>query len=121
HGRARPAARAAGNRTIFGSSVPTRRSTLMATMERKYFDHPDETRSIEKGKIEVVQVGGLTAMRVRFEPGWRWSDCVKPVAGTESCQVAHTMHVVSGRMAVRMDDGSQAEFGPGAVGTIPPG
>jgi quercetin dioxygenase-like cupin family protein len=93
----------------------------MAKMESKSFDNPEETRSINKGKIEVVKLGEVTAMRVRFEPGWKWSECVKPVVGTESCQVGHLMHVVSGRMGVRMDDGSQAEFGPGDVGVIPPG
>ena len=93
----------------------------MAKIERKSFDNPEETRSIDKGKIEVVKLGDVTAMRVRFEPGWKWSECVKPVVGTASCQVGHLMHVVSGRMGVRMDDGSQAEFGPGDVGVIPPG
>ena len=93
----------------------------MAKMERKSFDKPEETRSVNKGKIEVVKLGDVTAMRVRFEPGWKWSECVKPIAGTESCQVAHLMHVVSGRMRVRMNDGSEAEFGPGDVGMIPPG
>ena len=93
----------------------------MAKMERKSFDKPEETRSINKGKIEVVKLGDVTAMRVRFEPGWKWSECVKPVVGTESCQVGHLMHVVSGRMRVRMDDGTEAEFGAGDVGLIPPG
>ena len=93
----------------------------MAKMERKSFDNPEETRSIEKGRIEVVKLGDVTAMRVRFEPGWRWSECVKPVVGTASCQVGHLMHVVSGRMGVRMDDGSEVEFGSGDVGVIPPG
>jgi hypothetical protein len=93
----------------------------MAMMEKKNFNRSDETRSIDKGRIDVVQLGDVTAMRVRFEPGWRWSECVKPVAGTESCQVPHLMHVVSGRMGVRMDDGAEIEFGPGDVGRIPPG
>ena len=93
----------------------------MAKLERKSFDHPEETRPIPKGRIEVVKLGEVTAMRTRFEPGWRWSECVKPMVGTESCQVGHLMHVVSGRMGVRMDDGSGAEFGPGDVGVIPPG
>jgi len=93
----------------------------MAIMERKSFDKPEETRSIEKGKIEVVKLGDMVAMRVRFEPGWRWSECVKPMVGGESCKVGHLLHVISGRMGVRMDDGSQAEFGPGDVGVIPPG
>lgn len=93
----------------------------MARMERKNFDHPEETRAIQKGKLEVVTIGDVTAMRARFEPGWRWSECVKPVVKTESCQVGHLMHIISGRMGVRMDDGSEAVFGPGDVGVIPPG
>jgi ethanolamine utilization protein EutQ (cupin superfamily) len=93
----------------------------MAQMERKSFDNPDEARSIEKGTIEVVKLGDVTAMRLRFDPGWRWSQCVKPLVHTESCQVGHLMHVVSGRMGVRMNSGSEVEFGPGDVGVIPPG
>jgi uncharacterized cupin superfamily protein len=93
----------------------------MAKMERKTFDMPEETRTVHKGKIDVVKLGDVTAMRVRFEPGWRWSDCVKPVVGTDSCKVAHLMHVVSGRMGVRMNDGAEVEFGPGDVGIIPAG
>jgi hypothetical protein len=93
----------------------------MASMTRKSFDDPQEIRTVPKGRIEIVKLGDVTAMRTRFEPGWRWSECVKPVVGTESCQVGHLIHMVSGRMAVRMDDGSVAEFGPGDVGHIPPG
>ena len=93
----------------------------MAKMERKTFDTPEETRTVDKGKIDVVKLGDVTAMRARFEPGWRWSEYVKPVVGTDSCEVAHLMHVVSGRMGVRMDDGTQVEFGPEDVGIIPPG
>ena len=93
----------------------------MANMERKTFDQPEETRVVDKGKIDVVKLGDVTAMRVRFEPGWTWSQCVKPVVKTASCQVAHLIHVISGRMGVRMDDGTETEFGPGDVGHIPPG
>jgi quercetin dioxygenase-like cupin family protein len=93
----------------------------MAKMVKKSFDSPEETRPMKKGKAEVVDLGGMTAMRVTFEPGWRWSECVKPIVGTQSCQVGHLVHVISGRMAVRMDDGSEGEFGPGDVGVIPPG
>jgi uncharacterized cupin superfamily protein len=88
---------------------------------RKNFDAADETRTASKTKVEVVDLGAVTAMRGTFEPGWKWSECVKPVAGTESCQVAHTGYVASGRMMIRMDDGTEHEFGPGDVGTIPPG
>ncbi len=93
----------------------------MTAMVKKSFDSPEETRPMNKGKAEVVSLGDIKAMRVTFEPGWRWSECVKPIVGTDSCQVAHLLHVVSGRMAVRMDDGSETEFGPGDVGHIPPG
>ena len=93
----------------------------MAKMERKTFDTPEESRTVDKGRIDIVKLGDVTAMRVRFEPGWRWSVCVKPIVGTASCGVAHLMHVLAGRMGVRMDDGAEAEFGPGDVGIIPPG
>jgi uncharacterized cupin superfamily protein len=93
----------------------------MASMMKRNFQNAEETRSMDKGQVEVVSLGDVTAMRARFEPGWKWSECVKPMAGTESCEVAHMLHVVSGRMGVRMNDGSQAEFGPGDVGVIPPG
>ena len=93
----------------------------MAKLVKKSFEAPEETRPVDKGKVEVVDLGGLKVMRTIFEPGWRWSQCIKPVVGTESCQVAHLIHVLSGRMAVRMDDWSESEFGPGEVGVIPPG
>jgi hypothetical protein len=74
-----------------------------------------------RAKIEVVDLGGVKVTRVIHEPGWRWSKCVKPAVGTDSCRVGHLIHVISGRIVVRMDDGSEAEFGPGDVGAIPPG
>jgi quercetin dioxygenase-like cupin family protein len=93
----------------------------MGTMVSKGFGSPDEVRSVDKGTIEIVDLDDATAMRVTFEPGWRWSECVKPVAGTDSCQVAHLIYVVSGQMVVRMDDGAESEIGAGDVASIPPG
>jgi quercetin dioxygenase-like cupin family protein len=94
----------------------------MAGLEVKNFDSPDETRPFEgKGQAEVLQIGGHTVGRTTFEPGWRWSENVKPIAGTDSCQVSHLGYVVSGRMKVFMDDGSESEVGPGDVFAIPPG
>ncbi|MDQ3814556.1 MAG: cupin domain-containing protein [Armatimonadota bacterium] len=93
----------------------------MAAVVTKSFDGADETRPIEKGKVDIVNLGETQVMRATFEPGWRWSECVKPVAGTDSCQVAHLVYVVSGRMGIKMDDGSEAEIGPGDVTSIPPG
>jgi quercetin dioxygenase-like cupin family protein len=94
----------------------------MAGIEVKRFDAPDETRPfVDKGQAEVVQVGGQTVGHGVFEPGWRWSEHVKPIAGTESCQVSHLGYVESGRMHVVMDDGTEGEVGPGDIVAIPPG
>jgi len=93
----------------------------MAQMIKKNFDAPDETRPIPHGKVEVVNFGELQPMRTTFEPGWRWSESVKPIVKTESCQVHHLTYFISGRMGVRMEDGSEAEFGPGDIGEIPSG
>jgi hypothetical protein len=94
----------------------------MAQTEVKSFDSPDETRPFEgKGQAEVVEIGGRTVGRGTFEPGWRWSQNVKPIAQTDSCEVSHLGYVISGRMKVFMDDGSEGEVGPGDVFAIPPG
>ena len=95
----------------------------MAKLERKSFDKADDTRPFKdgKGKVDVVALGDHTVGRGVFEPGWRWSEHVKPIAGTPSCQAAHTGFVLEGRMAVRMDDGTQAEYGPGDAFFMPPG
>jgi mannose-6-phosphate isomerase-like protein (cupin superfamily) len=85
------------------------------------FDSPDETRQPEKTTIDVVRMGDTTAARFTFEPGWRWSECVKPVAGTDSCRARHVGVVHSGRLAVRHDDGSEIEVGPGDAYVIEPG
>ena len=94
----------------------------MPATEVKNFDSPDETRPFEgKGHADVLQLGGRTVGKGVFEPGWRWSNNVKPIAKTDSCQVSHLGYVVSGRMRIYMDDGSEAEIGPGDVFAAPPG
>jgi len=90
------------------------------SFQRKSLDQPDETRTFENGKAEVINLGDITASRLVFEPGWRWSENVKPIAGTDSCQVLHTGYHVSGRLYVRLDDGTEEEFGPGEAYVIPP-
>jgi hypothetical protein len=85
------------------------------------FDSPDETRSPDKTRVDVVRLGDTTAARFAFEPGWKWSECVKPVVGTDSCQVRHVGVVQSGRLAVRHEDGSEAQVGPGQAYVIEPG
>ena len=88
----------------------------------KNFDKPDETkRPFEKGKIEVITVGGLKFYRETLEPGWRWSTQVKPVVGGESCQKSHVKIFLSGRQRIRMNDGTEMEFGPGDVAIMQPG
>ena len=94
---------------------------MMAGVEARDFDSPDETRTPDKTRVEVVRLGGTTAARLTFEPGWRWSECVKPIAGTESCQARHVGVVGEGRMGVRHDDGSEVEIGAGEVYVIEPG
>ena len=93
----------------------------MASLEKKSLDQPDETRPIDKGTVEVVELDGATVMRTTFQPGWRWSECVKPVVGTESCQTHHLGYAISGHMHVVMDDGTEPEIGPGEAMQIPPG
>ena len=90
-------------------------------IEKKNLDAPDEKRSFENGKVDVVTVGGLTLGRMTLQPGWKWSKHVKPIAKTNSCQTRHVGFVTSGRLKVVLDDGSEAEFGPGHAYDIPPG
>jgi hypothetical protein len=88
----------------------------------KRFDEPDEVRPFEAhGRADVLQIGGRGVGRGTFEPGWRWSNDVKPIAGTASCEVSHLGYVQSGRMRVHMDDGTTHDLGPGDVCAIPPG
>ena len=91
------------------------------TIEKKSLNAPEEVRTFDKGKVELATVGGITFGRATFQPGWKWSECVKPVAKTKSCQAPHTQYVISGKMTVVMDDGTKKDFGPGDVGTVPPG
>src|ERR671936_794439 len=93
----------------------------MAGIARFDFDSPDETRTPEKTRVDVVRLRGTTAGRFAFEPGWRWSECVKPVVGTDSCQVRHVGVVQSGRLHVTHEDGSEREVGPGDAYVIEPG
>jgi mannose-6-phosphate isomerase-like protein (cupin superfamily) len=93
----------------------------MAGVEARSFDAPDETRTPDKTKVEIVRMGGTSASRMSLEPGWRWSDCIKPIAGGESCQMRHVGIVQSGRMKVAHDDGSEQEIGPGQAYVIEPG
>jgi quercetin dioxygenase-like cupin family protein len=120
---ARPACRAIRPPRYAAQIIDSRQGEFMAGLIRKSFDSPDETRPFEadKGKLQVINTGGGAVGRATFEPGWRWSEHIKPIAGTESCQAAHTGYFVSGRMKVVMDDGEEAEYGPGDFAYMAPG
>ena len=90
-------------------------------LQVKSHGSPDEVRSPDKTRIEVVRLEGFTLGRFNFEPGWRWSECIKPVVKTDSCQVSHVGYAVSGRLTVRMKDGTQKTIVAGESYTIPPG
>jgi len=89
--------------------------------ETKSHSSPDEVRSPDKTRVEIIRLEGFTIGRFNFEPGWRWSECVKPVVKTESCQASHVGYAVSGRITVRMQDGTQKTIAAGESYTIPPG
>jgi quercetin dioxygenase-like cupin family protein len=93
----------------------------VSTFETKSHDSPDETRSPAKTRVEVVRLEGYTIGRFNFEPGWRWSECIKPVVGTDSCQNSHVGYAVSGAIAVRLEDGTEKMIRAGESYTIPPG
>jgi hypothetical protein len=91
------------------------------TIQSRNLDKPDEIRKFTNGEIGVVTVAGALVGRAHFQPGWRWSEDVKPIAGTESCQAGHTGYIISGRMHVTMDDGAEGDLGPGDAFVISPG
>jgi quercetin dioxygenase-like cupin family protein len=93
----------------------------VATLEAKSLDTPEESLEFPKLRGGTVTVGGVTIGRGTIEPGWRWSEHIKPIAGTASCEAPHTLYVMSGRLHVAMDDGTEGEIGPGMAAVIPPG
>jgi hypothetical protein len=91
------------------------------SLQLKTFDSPEEVRAFSKGKVELVRVAGAPIGRATFEPGWKWSTCVKPLANTNSCQAAHLGYQLSGKMTTRMDDGTEKTSKAGDVLYIAPG
>jgi hypothetical protein len=93
-----------------------------AAVEAKGFESPDETREFEgNGHVDIVMLAGHPVGRGVFEPGWKWSVNLKPIAGTDSCEVSHLGYCVSGSMRVMMDGGGEFLIGPGEAAAIPPG
>ena len=93
----------------------------MKTREIKDFRAPDEVRTFERGKVELVNIGGGVVGKLTLQPGWRWSKDVKPLVGTKWCEAPHFQYHASGRLHVQMEDGTEFEAGPGAVTSLPAG
>lgn len=89
--------------------------------EVKNFTHPDEVRDFPKGKLELLNIGNATIGRGIFQPGWKWSESVQPIAKTKSCEAPHFQYHVSGILMVKMDDGSLLECKPGDISLLPMG
>jgi hypothetical protein len=90
-------------------------STSHKTSQKKSFNAPDETRSLPKIKLEIVNFGDMPITKATFEPGWRWSEHIRSIAGTDSCQVPHFTYVIPGHLRTRMDDGTEFDLGPGDI------
>ena len=93
----------------------------MQKAELKSFTKPDEVRQFPKGRLELIKIGGRTIGRATFEPGWRWSTSIQPIAKTKSCEAPHFQYHVSGVLKVLMDDGNEFECRPGDVSLLPSG
>jgi len=93
----------------------------MAKMEGKSLNRPDEVRTFDKGKLEIINIGGRTVGRATFQPGWRWSSSVKPLVYTKSCEAPHFQYHISGTLRVKMDDGVESDFKAGDVSLLESG
>jgi len=93
----------------------------MKSIEKRSLEMPEEVRTFPLGKVELVTIGNVTFGKGTFQPGWKWSESVKPIVHTDSCLAPHTQYHISGRLHVVMDDGTEVEYGPGDVGVIQPG
>src|SRR4051812_38147877 len=92
---------------------------MMLEVVLRKFDEPDEVRTFEKGRLEVVRIGGMTIGRATYEPGWRWSEHVRPLAGTEFCEVEHVGMVLAGRATAAMQGGETVELSTGMLFHVP--
>ena len=93
----------------------------MPGVETRSFDSPDETRTPNKTKVDVVHMGGTSAARLTLAPGWSWADCIQPVVGTDTCQLRHVGVALSGAMHIAHDDGTEQDIAAGEAYVIEPG
>jgi hypothetical protein len=92
---------------------------MMLEVILKRFEEPDEVRVFEKGRLEIVRIGGMVVGRASYEPGWRWAEHVSPLAGTPLCEVEHVGMVLSGRAMAAMKDGAEVELSAGSLFHVP--
>jgi len=93
----------------------------VARLQHKPFDEPDEVRAYPGGRTEIFELDDFVIGRLISEPGWRWRDNVRPIAGTDRCMYHHLGFTISGRLHVQMADGTEDELGPNEMFEIPPG
>jgi hypothetical protein len=105
-----------GSRPVLDEEV-----VVSETVEQQNLDEQGATRTFEHGTVSVARLGSVTIGRIRFEPGFRWSNDLKAIVGTDSCMVHHKGYAISGRLHIRMNDGSEFEIGPGDAHEIPAG
>ena len=110
-------------RIFRGHSVSSfiERRQKMKTAEKKSLNNPEEVRTFDKGKLELINIGGAAIGRATFQPGWRWSESVKPLVKTGSCEAPHFQYHVSGTLRIKMDDGKEIECKAGDVSLLPTG
>lgn len=96
-------------------------TALTQTVEHRDFASPDETRTFDNGKAEILSVGHSDIGRLTLKPGWRWSNDVKPIAGTDLCEAPHFQYHVSGILRFELADGTQFDARPGEVTSLPAG
>jgi hypothetical protein len=93
----------------------------MKKLEVKSFSNPDEVRTFDKGELELIKVGGAVIGRATLQPGWKWSESVKPLGKTESCEAPHFQYHASGTIRIKMDDGTERDVKAGEVSSVPTG
>ena len=93
----------------------------MKKMEVKNLSKAEEVRTFDKGRLELIKIGGATIGRATFQPGWRWSESVKPLVKTKSCEAPHFQYHLSGTLRIKMDDGTEEDCKVGDVSLLPTG
>ena len=93
----------------------------MTKLQIKNFAQPDEVREFPNGRLELVKLNGSIVGKATLQPGWKWSEHIRPMVNTDSCQAHHAQYVISGRLTIAMDDGSKTELKPGDFACIPAG